>query len=140
MQQTNLALLRKASQYEPDRPFRAWARSIAYYEVLTFRQRQRRERLVFDDELLDRVSARIMCEEEIEEADVGRRRAVLASCLDKLTRFQRSLIDRRYFKGVSVAQIARQETYTEAAISTLLYRIRKSLAECIRQEVEEVSA
>jgi RNA polymerase sigma-70 factor (ECF subfamily) len=134
MQETNLALLKKAAQYEVDRPFRAWARSIAYYEVLTFRQKQRRERLVFDDEMLDQVSARVMDAEEDEER-LARRSAALSACLAKLTRFQRSLVDRRYYARASVSQLARQQDCTEAAVSTLLYRIRKCLADCIRSEL-----
>lgn len=136
MQETNLALLRKAAQYEVDRPFRAWARSIAYYEVLTFRQKQRRERLVFDEEMLDQVSAKVMSDEEDEDR-FARRSAALAACMAKLTRFQRVLIERRYYKRMSVVRLAHCQHCTETAVSTLLYRIRKTLAACIQSEMKK---
>lgn len=134
MQETNLALLRKAAQYEVDRPFRAWARSIAYYEVLTFRQKQWRERLVFDDDMLDRVSAKIMDEEGDEEC-LARRGEALSACLAKLTRSQRTLIDQRYYQRMLVGRMAERLGCTETAVSTLLYRIRKSLGACIRNQL-----
>jgi len=140
LQGTNLALMKKAAQYETDRPFRAWARSIAYYEVLTFRQRQRRERLVFDDDMLDQVSA-TLSREETDEGFQSRRNAALAACLGRLLPFQRTLIVRRYEKGVSVSRLAQEQDCSAAAISTLLYRIRKALEACIRSETaKETSA
>jgi len=39
LQNTNLALMKKAEQYDSGRPFQAWAKSIAYYEVLTCHKR-----------------------------------------------------------------------------------------------------
>ena len=38
LQQTNLALLRKAVEFQPGSNFLAWARGVAYFEVLTFRR------------------------------------------------------------------------------------------------------
>lgn len=129
VQETNLALMRKAEQYDPAYPFITWARSIAYYEVLTFRQKRRRERLVFNDEVFDRVSARTVS--GAGEESFSTRRQALEVCLKKLTESQRSVIDKRYYKRVSVIKLSRELGCSEAAVSTMLYRIRKSLAQCI---------
>lgn len=136
LQNTNLALMKKAAQYDSDRPFQAWAKSIAYYEVLTFRQRQRRERLVFDDDMLDQVSARLI-REELDEELQSRRQAALQRCLSKLAPAQQTLVTQRYQEGVSVGRLAQERTCSETAVSTLLYRIRKVLALCIQGETAQ---
>lgn len=138
LQETNLALLKKATQYDRARPFRAWARSVAYYEVLTFRQKQRRERLVFNDDIFDRLSATVMQEDEDEELK-SMRQTALARCLDKLTPNQRNLINLRYNQDFSVGRLAQKMACTETAVSTLLYRIRRVLGECIRFEIAKES-
>jgi RNA polymerase sigma-70 factor (ECF subfamily) len=135
LQNTNLALMKKAGQYDPDRPFGAWARSVAYYEVLTFRARQRRERLVFDDEMLDRVSATLLRDDEEDEESAGRRDAALERCLGKLLPAQRELVVRRYQGRASVGALARERSVSETCVSTWLYRIRRLLADCIRKEL-----
>ena len=136
LQNTNLALMKKAAQYDSARPFQAWAKSIAYYEVLTFRQRQRRERLVFDDDMLDQVAANLIREESDEEIQT-RRHAALQRCLSKLTPAQQSLVAQRYQEGISVKRLAQERTCSETAVSTLLYRIRKALARCIQGETAQ---
>ena len=52
MQQTALRLWEKFEQYDCDRPFVAWAIGFAYHEVLSWRQRQARNRLVFSEAIL----------------------------------------------------------------------------------------
>jgi len=136
LQNTNLALMKKAEQYDSGRPFQAWAKSIAYYEVLTFRQRQRRERLVFDDDMLDQIAAKLVREESDEEIRT-RRHTALERCLSKLAPAQQTLVAQRYQEGVSVGRLAQERACSETAVSTLLYRIRKVLALCIQGEISQ---
>src|SRR5688572_4735903 len=56
LQETNVVLWEKLGEYDPARPFIAWAYGVAYFQVLAHRKRLSRERLVFDDELLAVVS------------------------------------------------------------------------------------
>lgn len=52
IQQTATRLWEKFDQYDSQRPFVAWAIRFAYHEVLSWRQRQARERLVFSEDLI----------------------------------------------------------------------------------------
>src|SRR4051812_13542352 len=52
LQEANLVLWEKAMEYDPERPFLPWARRIAHFQVLAYRKRQSREKLLFDDDLL----------------------------------------------------------------------------------------
>jgi RNA polymerase sigma-70 factor (ECF subfamily) len=56
LQDTNLTIIKDAAHYRVGTPFLAWAKTLAYYQVLTYRKKKSRDRLVFDDEVFDRLS------------------------------------------------------------------------------------
>ena len=85
VQEVSVALWEKWAEYDPQRPFVPWAIRFAYLEVLKWRQRQARERLVFSDELLEQLHAAYEEEAPLMEA----RRQALDGCLRKLTAQER---------------------------------------------------
>ena len=132
LQETNRVLWKKAESYDFSRPFLPWAFRVAHFEVLAFRKRQNRDRLVFDEELLEKIS-----EEYARQVPGGPEFSALEACLAKLTPEQRNLVESRYTQGQSVAQIAHTHGKAANAVSALLYRIRTLLAECIAKEGAE---
>src|SRR5262245_8659861 len=52
LQETNLTLWRKADDFQPSTSFLAWSSQVAYFHVLSYRRRMRRDRLVFDENVL----------------------------------------------------------------------------------------
>ncbi|MCA9259755.1 MAG: RNA polymerase subunit sigma, partial [Planctomycetales bacterium] len=52
LQETNVVLWREWRQYEPGTRFGAWARRIAHFQFMTFRQKQLRDRVFFDDDVV----------------------------------------------------------------------------------------
>ena len=128
LQETNLTLWRKVGEYRPGTSFMAWACRVAYFLVLNHRRRIKRDRLVFDDELLDLLAERQM--ERMEETD--RREEALRSCLEHLPPGQRRLIEERYAAGGSVQELATREGKSVGAVSQMLYRIREALLNCIQ--------
>lgn len=135
LQDTNLILWKKASQFTPGTNFKAWAFRIAYFEVKSYRRKAMRNRLVFDDELLDRIAAEA---EEKDEKLPARRRA-LAECLPKLPERQREIIVLRYFRGMSVKGIAKEWGRKANAIGQLLFRARQNLLNCISKLLPDES-
>jgi RNA polymerase sigma-70 factor (ECF subfamily) len=127
LQETNVVLWDKADEYDPSRPFAPWAYRIAYYQVMAYRKRCERSRLVFDDELMSQVAAEF-CRGDGDDAT---RLEALASCIDKLPEPRRTLLDLRYRDGESVDQIARRLCKAPNVVSASLYRVRKLLLECI---------
>lgn len=101
LQQTNLVLWRKAGQFIPGTSFSAWAFRVAQFEFLSWRQKKGRERLIFDDSLLDGVAAAM---DEVDAAAEARH-AALDACLPKLPARQREVIVRRYLHGERVDTI-----------------------------------
>jgi RNA polymerase sigma-70 factor (ECF subfamily) len=131
LQETNLALWDKAGEYDPDRPFLPWAYRVAYLQVLAHRKRCARSRLVFDEQLVSELAERA----EGRDADLDLRLEALGRCLDKLPGHRRELIDRRYLHGESVDQIAGRSRKAPNVVAASLYRIRKTLLDCIESRL-----
>lgn len=131
LQETNITLWRKADNFEEGTNFNAWACRVAYFHVLAFRRKMAREKLVFDDDILDYLSER-NAHRIAEEGALNRSRA-LRHCLQKLPDHHRRLVEARYQPGASVQQIAVEENRTVGAISQTLYRIRHNLMICIEK-------
>ena len=126
LQETNVALLRKEDQFEPGSNFKAWACSVAYYQVLTSRKARGRNRVVFDETLINTLSAEV--QDNVDSHDARRR--ALRQCLATLSSSQKSLLTRRY-QGDSVTRIATDLGRSVGTISQTLYRARQALKECI---------
>ena len=129
LQDTNLTLCREAERFDPSRPFLPWARTVAYYQVLSWRKRQARERLVFDDQLLEEVAA-VLNDEPLaphEQLDA------LEGCLKKLPGRMRKLFEARYACGVTVNALAAANGRAPNAVAASLYRIRQLLSACVEE-------
>ena len=131
LQETNMVLLRKERDFKPGTNFAAWALRVAYFEVLTWRRKMGRERLVFDDETVERIAEQaeqMTLEEE-------QRRMALRACLEKLPDRQRAVVQQLYFDDGSVAGIAEETGLMANAISQLVFRAKRNLAECVRKAI-----
>jgi RNA polymerase sigma-70 factor (ECF subfamily) len=129
LQNTNLVLWRKASEFQIDASFIAWACRVAYFEVLAFRKQRGRSRLNFDQELLE-----TLAQEAAERSgEFDARRRALAKCLEKLSERDRDLVIRRYREGGSAPAIAAEIGRTVQAVYQALHRVRTNLLECIRR-------
>jgi RNA polymerase sigma-70 factor (ECF subfamily) len=131
LQETNLALWDKAQEYDPSRPFLPWAYRMAYLQVLAYRKRCARSRLVFDDELVGALAV----EARGDDAGHERRLEALGHCMDRLPGPRRKLLDRRYLHGETVDRIAADLRKAPNVVAANLYRIRKALLECIQSQL-----
>ena len=92
LQETNLVLWEKVAEFDASRPFLPWAMRFAQWQAMAWLKRQKRQRLVFDDDL-----AKLLADEAAaDELAFDARRVALASCFQKLRPEQRELIARRY--------------------------------------------
>lgn len=132
LQETNLVLWRKAGEFTPGTNFGAWACRTAYFQVLSHRKRRGQSRLLFDEQLLHHLADVV----EHQTDDLDQRRLALRTCLTRLTDTQRELLDRRYNRAQSIAEIASQVDRPEGSTRQALYRIRLALLNCIRRRLE----
>lgn len=132
LQQANVVILSKAEEYDEDAPFDGWVCKIAYYEVLSYRRDRARNSALFKEASLERIAAAALDR----TVEFDHRRRLLRACMSKLTDDQRSLLLRRYTPGESVQQIADSLKRPVGSISQALYRIRRSVVECVRRHAE----
>ncbi len=133
LQDTNLTLCREAERFDRSRPFLPWARTVAYYQVLSWRKRQVRERLVFDESLLEDVAASLSEAPTVSHAQLD----ALEGCLKKLPGRMRDLFEARYARGANVNALAAASGRAPNAVAASLYRIRQLLSACVEETLGE---
>lgn len=136
LQETNLVLWERSSEFDGSRPFLPWAMRFAQLQAMAWLKRRQRQqqRLVFDDELV-----RLLADEAAAEPAFEARWHALASCLQKLRSEQQALIARRYEPEASVKAMAEAAGTTPKAVSDKLRRIRRALLDCIQRTLVEES-
>jgi len=133
LQDTNLVLWQKFDRFERGTSFTAWAREVARYRVLRYRQIHANDAPILDPSVLDALARRL--------DDVDRRRdelytEMLLGCIQQLGAADRELIRLRYLSGVRVKALAEQLQRSENAVSQSLGRIRRLLRKCVEEGVE----
>jgi len=131
LQEINAVLWEKADEFQPGTDFWAWASQIARFKVLNHVRKLGRERLVFDDEVLERLAE--IAGSRLEQLD--QRRTALDHCLQQLPPPQRQLIDLRYTSGQTIDFIAESIGRPAGSIRQTLYRIRSALQACIERQL-----
>ncbi len=127
LQETNLKLCRAFYHYDVKKPFINWALTLARFEVMAWRSRQSRSRLILDNDVAEKVADAM----EKMSIESERQLAALERCLQKLPQHQRNLIEERYQQGKTVREMAGLKGEPENALAAMLYRIRRILQECI---------
>lgn len=133
LQETNLVLWRKASEFDPARSFMPWACRIAFFQVKAARRDNSRDRHIFDSELVDILAA------EGETETPNHLDSALRDCLAELPEQKRQLILSRYHPDSSVKELAANRNETPGAVSVELHRIRRILESCIQGKLKETT-
>ena len=131
LQATCVKLWQKAADWNPDTEFLPWAFTVARFMVLSHYRDHKRDRLVFDEDVIMAMA------DEIEEAATkfDDRREALTKCLRKLKQRQRSLLHDRYTLSQSLREIAEASGRSLSAVKMTLLRIRQQLSACIEREI-----
>ena len=132
LQETNMVLWRKRNSFEPGSQFAAWSGTIARFQVLAWLKKNKTDQTVgFEPQSLEQIASAATDG----FGNLGERRIALNACLSELPEADRELIQHRYFRRAPLAEFARQQGKSEAAISKTLERLRSRLRECINQRL-----
>ena len=134
LQETNLVLLKKAKDFQLGTSFSAWARRVAYFEVLTQRRTMGRERILFDDDLLEKMASTAERRSDYFED----RRDALKECMKRLPEKLRVMLTERYVDQKGVNRIAQESGTTANAISQQLFRAKTNLMKCMSRRLQSV--
>ena len=129
MQQVRIRIWQDFEQYDPAKPFGCWARAIAYYLTLAYRKERNRQREFFSERILEEVSLTY----EMVAETANERRSALVRCLDKLGGQKRRVIEEYYGSAEPSQRLADRLSMTPNALRQLLFRIRKTLFECVER-------
>ena len=127
LQETNVVLWRDSGEFRPGTNFKAWSFRVAHFQVMAWRQRQIRDRLVFEDDMLEVLAFAAREADDTFDA----RQQKLTGCLEKLNPTHREMIRRRYAEGSPLSSIAQERGMTANAVMQALFRIRQSLMQCV---------
>jgi RNA polymerase sigma-70 factor, ECF subfamily len=131
LQRVAVALVRKYDQYDPSRPFGAWAIGVAKYEVLYFRRERATDKHLFGEVLVEQIASRY----ELFAEEVDSIREALRQCLGELKGRSKRVIELRYRGGMRSKAIAEEMTLSPGAVRMLLCRVREKLRCCIERRI-----
>lgn len=130
MQEVIVILWQKFSRVDD---FRPWAFGVARIAALRHLERKKRDRHVFDTELVSQLAdeSAAMSERHSDQ------REALETCLQKLPATQRELVINAYTKGTRMDDLATRRGQTPMALYKLLHRIRQALLDCVRRTLTQ---
>lgn len=132
VQQANAKIWERRADYQSGTNFRAWAMTLARYEVLSYRKQQARDsRLHFSDELESTIASEM---DEV-DLDLGVRQQALRHCIEGMSEENRSLIFLRYESQESLKDFAERTRRSLGGLKVKLHRLRSSLAQCIENRM-----
>ena len=132
-QQTSLVLWQKFGEFQPGSSFRAWACAVAFNNVRNFRRVAGRDRLQFNDALLDQLAQ----ERAARPASDKRTHQFMAGCIAGLSNEHRALLSRAYATGGTIKRLAEDLHRSPQTIYNRLNAIRRALLECLRAAIQQ---
>ena len=133
LQDVSVRLWEKWAEYDQERPFVPWAIRFAYLEILQWRQRQAREKLVFSDEVL----AQLHTTHEDEAPMLEARRRALDVCMNKLGAQEREWLSRRYARHGAVKEESQRSGESLNKLYYALEKLRARLLDCIERTLKQ---
>jgi len=129
LQETRLLMWQNFDQYTSNTNFLAWARKMAFHQILSHRRKVKRKPSCLTDEIINSIS------EDIASFDDDQRQAALSQCLNKLSETHRKIISLRYYDNLEITAIAEIIKRPEGGIYRVLSRIRTNLNKCIQHNI-----
>jgi RNA polymerase sigma-70 factor, ECF subfamily len=136
LQETCVALYRKFADYDPAKPFLAWAYGFAYLEVLKQRERACRGGRHLREDLVELLAR----ERQQQEADLHTRLQALEGCLKDLPPGDRELIHQRYTVGCPIDELVERLGTSRRTLFRNLDRIRRTLFDCINRRLQSAGS
>lgn len=134
LQEVAVSVATNYGNYDPSRPFLAWALGITRNHMLMYFRKHHRDRLLFNHQLMEVVGRHL---ESLGKEPADQRREALHKCLRQLDEPRRRLIELRYSSGFSLVDIASSLDKSIAAVKGSLHRARKALERCVHLRTEQ---
>ena len=129
MQETFLAITRKAHTFTLGTQFMAWAATVARYETLKVRRREGKKAHWLSDESIEALAA---SHADLPAESEAQMRA-LELCVSQLAPQAKRAMELRYQKGHKAGEVARIMGWTAEALYVALSRARAAVRVCVER-------
>jgi len=136
LQEVALTALKRFDDFDPSRPFTAWAIGIARNKVLSARRSHARSIICTQPGLMETLSRNY--EQMIPE--LTERGRALQRCVERVDGPARTLLELRYEQGLAPRMIAERLEQKAPNIRVKLSRIRAALENCIKKRLARQGA
>ncbi|MEM1442983.1 MAG: sigma-70 family RNA polymerase sigma factor [Verrucomicrobiota bacterium] len=136
LQETARQIASRFEEYDPERPFGAWAMGVAKFKVMEWRRRQKKAALLFDEEAIEAIHFSYTSPDS-DWKETGR---AIDQCLKKASPVAEKLLVMRYLEELKPAEIARRTNSSANSVSVRLTRARDALKECLERRLKEARA
>jgi len=139
VQQTFIRAYQQLRDYQPDKDFGAWLRTICRFMILAELKRATRERenrLGYQDSVRHHLLVTALEAESGPDFDALR---ALNHCIGLLETHARSLVRSRYQESLKVEEIAERVGQSPGWVATTLCRIRETLRKCMERQAATAS-
>jgi RNA polymerase sigma-70 factor (ECF subfamily) len=135
LQEASLVMWDKFDERNPPGDFLAWGCRIAYFKVLDWYKKSHRSRVLFSQEMLERIAETAV--EQGATLQLDARREALAGCIEKLRPADRDLLTRRFAEGATTLSTASQLGRSVDAVYKALAKIRQALFDCVTRALAQ---
>lgn len=135
LQSACVTLWEKRSEYDADRKFFSWACGVIMIQILKYREKKGRDKLMFDDSLINTLATEQV--DHVDELDL--RRKFLPFCINKLSDSDQRLMEDRYGLDIKPKEISEHRNLPLQSVYSALMRIRVSLHRCIEANLKRQS-
>lgn len=132
-QEVRIRLWEQFDSYDETKDFGAWARTIAYYQVLTHRERLSRRKTFLAAESLEKIAA----EAAAISAELDAGAAALHDCFEKLPPAKQDLLTRYYSDRQDTRRIAAELGRSFDATRQAILRTRLTLRDCVDETLRK---
>ena len=134
MQETISVMWRKFDEFEVGTDFTSWGMKVAYYCILDHRKKKAKDKLVFSDDLFQKIEG-IAAEKQ---QDTEERIEFLRRCIGNLQPADQRLLKARYELSYSAQNLAVQLDRSVQYVYKHLARIHHTLDLCVKRAFREV--
>lgn len=131
LQETVVVLWQKFGEFDKNGEFRAWAFGIAKMKALSWYRDKGRDRICLGSDIVKLIADESLAHDTYLE----KQRHALDTCTAKLPSDQRDILMKAYQPDSTIEKVATESGRTIKAFYQWLYRIRRMLLDCIKQEL-----
>jgi RNA polymerase sigma-70 factor (ECF subfamily) len=131
-QETCVRLWSEFGKYQPNSNFVGWAIRVAHFEVLTWRKKAVRSKVIFSQDFVDAIAADA---NRFASEGAQERLNALDQCLENLNSRHRKLLQDFYAPNSQVRLVAAMMDCSVEAVYKTLQRVRKMLRKCIQERL-----